>query len=100
MLKAGHLTDDAVTDIFYDNEKGEMLELSSRRCATRNTHGTGCTMSSAFAAMLAKGKSLQDAARGAKDFIAKAILAGAEYEIGHGHGPVNHFYDYEDKRQQ
>ena len=90
LLKAGHLTEDKLIDYFFDIEKGEMLELPSRRIATRNTHGTGCTMSSAFASLLAKGKTLPEAAQGAKDFITKAILAGAEYEIGHGHGPVNH----------
>lgn len=90
LLKAGHLTEDKLIDYFFDIEKDEMLELPSRRIATRNTHGTGCTMSSAFAAFLAKGVTLQEAAKGAKDFIASAILAGAAYEIGHGHGPVNH----------
>lgn len=93
LLKAGHLTEGTVADIFYDNETGETLVLESERCATRNTHGTGCTMSSAFASLLAKGETLQDAAKGAKDYITNAILAGAEYEIGHGHGPVKHFFD-------
>ena len=62
------------------------------RVETVNTHGTGCTLSSAFAAFLAKGASLDEAARLAKDYIAAAIAAGAEYKIGHGHGPVNHFH--------
>ena len=88
LLKAGHLHDDLLIDYFYDAERDEMLELPSRRTHTRNTHGTGCTMSSAFAALLARGATLQEAARGAKDFITKAITAGAKYEIGHGHGPV------------
>ena len=90
LLKAGHLTEDALIDYFFDVERGELLELPSKRIQTRNTHGTGCTMSSAFASMLAKGETLQEAAKGAKAFISNAILAGAEYEIGHGHGPVNH----------
>lgn len=93
LLKAGHLTEDKLTDYFYDAEKGEMLELPSTRTVTRNTHGTGCTMSSAFASMLAKGATLQEAAKGAKAFITNAILAGAEYEIGQGHGPVNWIKD-------
>lgn len=99
LLKAGHLALDNPTnynipstevliDYFYDNETGIMLELPSQRIDTRNTHGTGCTMSSALAALLAKGEGLKEAANGAKAFIAKAILDGAEYEIGHGHGPV------------
>ena len=81
-----------LTDYFYDAERGELIELPSQVVQTVNTHGTGCTMSSALAAHLAKGCSLQDAARGAKAYIAGAIADGAAYEIGHGHGPVNHFF--------
>ncbi|MDE6166573.1 MAG: bifunctional hydroxymethylpyrimidine kinase/phosphomethylpyrimidine kinase, partial [Muribaculaceae bacterium] len=65
--------------------------MESPKIATVNTHGTGCTLSSALAAMLARGASLNDAARGAKDYISEAIAAGAKYRIGHGHGPVQHF---------
>ena len=90
LLKAGHLAEDRLIDYFYDRERNELTELPSQRIRTRNTHGTGCTMSSALAALLAKGATLQEAAKGAKAFIANAILAGAAYEIGHGHGPVNH----------
>ena len=92
LLKAGHLIEDQLVDYFYDIETKTMLELPSARIRTQNTHGTGCTMSSAFAAQLAQGKTLQQAAISAKDFVANAILSGADYEIGHGHGPVNHFY--------
>lgn len=109
LLKAGHLAPDpsaaesraksgadsgamVLTDYFYDAERGELIELPSQAVRTVNTHGTGCTMSSALAAHLAKGCSLQEAARGAKAYIAGAIADGAAYEIGHGHGPVNHFF--------
>ena len=109
LLKAGHLAPEpdgaesrakseaepgtmVLTDYFYDAERGELIELPSQAVQTVNTHGTGCTMSSALAAHLAKGCSLQDAARGAKAYIAGAIADGAAYEIGHGHGPVNHFF--------
>lgn len=92
LLKAGHLTEDRLVDIFYDYETGQSLELPSVRIHTRNTHGTGCTMSSALASLLARGVSLTQAAAGAKLFINQAIIAGADYEIGHGFGPVNHFY--------
>lgn len=92
LLKAGHLIEDRLVDYFYDIETKTMLELPSARIRTQNTHGTGCTMSSAFAAQLAQGKTLQQAAISAKDYVANAILSGADYEIGHGHGPVNHFY--------
>lgn len=90
-LKAGHLSDARLIDVFFNAESGDMLFLESERLPTVNTHGTGCTLSSAFAAMLARGASLNDAARGAKDYISEAIAAGAKYRIGHGHGPVQHF---------
>ena len=59
---------------------------------TKNTHGTGCTLSSALAAALARGEGLTEAARSAKVYAEQAIIAGAEYEIGGGHGPVNHYF--------
>lgn len=90
LLKAGHLTEDRLIDIFYNNVDGSITELPSIRINTKNTHGTGCTMSSALASALAKGMSVVEAARFAKNFINEAIIAGADYEIGHGHGPVNH----------
>ena len=92
LLKAGHLVDDELIDIFYNNEIGEVIELSARRVDTPNTHGTGCTLSSAFAAQLAKGIPLTEAARAAKAYINNAIIHGAAYKIGNGHGPVCHFY--------
>ena len=92
LLKAGHLVDDELIDIFYNYETGEVAELSARRVDTPNTHGTGCTLSSAFAAQLAKGLPLTEAARAAKAYINAAIIHGAEYRIGNGHGPVCHFY--------
>lgn len=92
MLKAGHLENDRLVDIFYNAETDRSLRLASPRVNTRNTHGTGCTLSSAIAAYLAKGADLDTAARLAKDYIAAAIAAGARYEIGHGHGPVCHFH--------
>lgn len=93
LMKAGHLTEDELVDVFYNAEEGHCIELRSPRLYTQNTHGTGCTLSSAFASMLAQGKSLDDAARAAKDYISAAIASGAEYQIGHGHGPVNHFFN-------
>ena len=97
LLKAGHLSDDELVDVFYNAETDEIVRLASKRVRTCNTHGTGCTLSSAMAAFLAKGYSLNDEARGAKDYISKAIESGACYKIGHGHGPVNHFFAFNDK---
>ena len=92
LLKAGHLSGEILTDYFYNAEKDCMLLLPSQRVDTRNTHGTGCTLSSAFAAALARGEDLNTAAKSAKSYIGQAIISGAEYEIGGGHGPVNHFF--------
>lgn len=92
MLKAGHLNDNLLTDIFYNAETGKCARLTSPRVDTVNTHGTGCTLSSAIAARLALGDDLDTAARRAKDYIAAAIAAGASYQIGKGHGPVHHFH--------
>lgn len=94
LLKAGHLTDQKLIDIFYNAEEDRIIELASDRVATRNTHGTGCTLSSAIASFLAYGMSLDDAVRHAKDYITQAIVIGAGYEIGKGHGPVHHFYAF------
>ena len=93
LMKAGHLTDDRLVDVFYNAEEDRIVELPSARVHTQNTHGTGCTLSSAFASYIAQGLPLDDAARAATDYIHNAIVSGAGYEIGHGHGPVNHFWN-------
>lgn len=92
LLKAGHLTDDVLTDIFYNAEADEIVELRSKRLNTVNTHGTGCTLSSAIAAYISHGLPLNEAVRNAKDYINMAITKGANYKIGSGHGPVHHFF--------
>ena len=91
LLKAGHLTDETLTDYFYNVEDCTLTLLPSKRVNTKNTHGTGCTLSSALAAALARGEDLTTAAKSAKKYIKQAIISGADYEIGHGHGPVNHY---------
>ena len=100
LLKAGHMEGDNLVDFFYDNEAKVLIELPSKRVESRNTHGTGCTMSSAFASYLAKGYSLQDAARGAKEYINNAIIRGADYEIGHGHGATFLFTSAETENKE
>ncbi|QBG46371.1 bifunctional hydroxymethylpyrimidine kinase/phosphomethylpyrimidine kinase [Verrucomicrobia bacterium S94] len=92
LLKAGHLDGDKLTDVLYDFEKKEILRLQSERIRTRNTHGTGCTLSSSLAAYIARGFELQEAARRAKIYISNAVAGGADYDIGSGHGPVHHFH--------
>lgn len=91
-LKAGHLNTGELTDVLYNAENGRCTLLKSPRIDTRNTHGTGCTLSSALASFLALGCDLETAARRAKDYIHAAIASGAQYSIGRGHGPVDHFY--------
>lgn len=92
LLKAGHLEDDELVDILYNAETDNVIELKSHRCESANTHGTGCTLSSALASYLAQGMELDDAAHAAKLYISRAIETGANIKIGHGHGPVNHFF--------
>jgi hydroxymethylpyrimidine/phosphomethylpyrimidine kinase len=87
VVKGGHLTGDA-TDVFYDGD--HLVELPARRIETTSTHGTGCTLASAIAALLAQGQSLEDAISGAKVYLTAAIERA--YPLGHGHGPVHHFH--------
>lgn len=94
LLKAGHLYNQELVDVFYNAETNEIIELRSKRIETKNTHGTGCTFSSAIASFLAHDLPLNEAVRCAKEYIDKAIRAGAEYEIGKGHGPVHHFFNF------
>ena len=93
LLKAGHLDNDCLVDYFYNIEDNTITMLPSKRVQTKNTHGTGCTLSSAFASALARGEDLTVASKSAKKYIEQAIVSGAEYEIGHGHGPVNHGFN-------
>lgn len=94
LLKAGHLHENVLTDVFYNAETDEVINFTSDRVDTKNTHGTGCTFSSAIAAFLAHDLPLNEAVAKAKDYMEKAIRIGAEYEIGKGHGPVHHFYNF------
>jgi hydroxymethylpyrimidine/phosphomethylpyrimidine kinase len=70
------------------------IALSAPRIATKNTHGTGCSLSSAIAAGLAKGEDMETAVRHAKTWISAAIAAADRFTVGHGHGPVHHFHKF------
>jgi hydroxymethylpyrimidine/phosphomethylpyrimidine kinase len=94
LLKAGHLSDQKLIDIFYNAETDEIIELPSQRINTVNTHGTGCTLSSAIASFLAQQMPLTEAVTEAKNYINQAIQIGQNYKIGKGHGPVHHFFKY------
>jgi len=86
LVKGGHLTATA-TDLLYDGHEFHYLE--GERIETRNTHGTGCTLSAAIAARLAQGVSLLVAVRDAKSYVEQAIRQAPG--LGHGAGPLNHF---------
>lgn len=90
LLKGGHLPGERVADVLL-LENGEELVMDDARIATRNTHGTGCTLSSAIASYLALGEDLPDAVRMAREFVRKALEAGANVRTGGvGNGPLNH----------
>lgn len=94
LLKGGHLKTGETTDVLFIGPEDRFVTLDGKRIDTRNNHGTGCTLSSAVACFLAKGSSVEEACRSAKGYLQSAIEAGAEFEIGRGHGPVHHFYKY------
>ena len=94
LIKGGHLdNENTVVDILFIPEDDSIVTFADNRIHTKNNHGTGCTLSSAIAAFIAKGDSLENAVRAAKEYISGAIKAGEAYEIGKGHGPVHHFYN-------
>ncbi|MGE0630305.1 MAG: bifunctional hydroxymethylpyrimidine kinase/phosphomethylpyrimidine kinase [Hyphomicrobiaceae bacterium] len=91
LVKGGHFEDSAAVDVLAI--AGEPpVHISAPRIATSNTHGTGCTLSAAIAALLADGLSLKDAVRGGKTYLSQAIANGAELNIGQGNGPVDHLF--------
>ena len=89
VIKGGHLQGPAV-DLFFDGRK--IIALSAARLRSKNTHGTGCTFSAAVAACLARGATLEEAVRAAKQYITDAIRRG--FSVGAGHSPVHHFYRF------
>jgi len=93
LLKGGHLKGEESVDVLA--YAGGVKFFAAPRILTANTHGTGCTLSSAIAACLAKGLSLGDAVGGAKKYVTGAIKAADSLGVGHGHGPVAHFYEGE-----
>ena len=92
LIKGGHGQGPESTDYFVTSAGS--TALSAPRIATENTHGTGCSLSSAIAAGLAKGDDMETAVRNAKDWITAAIAAADRFTVGHGHGPVHHFHRF------
>lgn len=94
LIKGGHIDGKTKKDCLYIKEDNTIRRicLSSETVETANTHGTGCTLSSAITAFAARGMKLEQAVRNAKKYITEALKAGADIHTGNGHGPVNHFY--------
>ncbi len=90
LLKGGHLADGPAVDIIDDGER--QIELSAPRIPTKNTHGTGCTLSSAIAALLPQRPDPVAAIEGAKAYLTAAIADSGSLAVGGGHGPVHHFH--------
>jgi hydroxymethylpyrimidine/phosphomethylpyrimidine kinase len=90
LIKGGHGSGPESVDLLVRQDG--VVRLPTARIKTQNVHGTGCTLSSAIAAGLAKGLPLEDACREAKAYITEAIKASARLSIGKGHGPAHHFH--------
>ena len=90
LLKGGHLDGPESVDLLAGG--GDIIRLAAPRVATVNTHGTGCTLSSAVAAGLARGLDVADAVRRAKTYVSAALAAADSLDVGDGHGPIHHFH--------
>ena len=90
LLKGGHLEGAASSDLLFNGK--DVIELKADRIATKNTHGTGCTLSAAIAALLPISHSVEDAVEEAKRYITGAIRESGQLDVGHGNGPVHHFH--------
>ncbi len=90
LLKGGHLKESSDDCLYLGNE--DFHWFSTPKIATRNTHGTGCTLSAAIAAFLARGESLYHATLKAKEYLTSSIAAWAQGSVGRGNGPVHHFH--------
>jgi hydroxymethylpyrimidine/phosphomethylpyrimidine kinase len=89
LLKGGHLPGETVIDLLVTHA-GDEFWMKAPRIHSPNTHGTGCTLSSAMAAYLALGASLSDAVQSARAYVRAALQAGSQVRTGRGSGPLNH----------
>ena len=94
LIKSGHLDTVEVEDCLFDGSVDTLYTYPYKKVDTPNTHGTGCTLSSAIASYLALGFKLPEAVARAEDYIHAAVAAGADYQLGKGHGPVHHIFKY------
>ena len=94
LIKGGHLEGGKKIDKLYTSE-AEPATFVHDTIETRNTHGTGCTLSSAITSFMARGQKMTDAVAYAKEYLSNALEAGKDVHIGEGHGPVDHFFNPE-----
>ena len=94
LIKGGHMTGPLAEDCLVWQGGRSVDWLSAARIATGNGHGTGCTLSAAIAAGLAQGQDLGSAVKAAKDYVTAALAAGSDYRLGHGAGPLHHFFAF------
>ena len=92
LLKGGHLPTPLLTSLYFHGS-GQIQSFEYQKFDTRNTHGSGCTLSSAIASYIAQGKSLQKAVALGQDYVHQAIRNGADVSTGNGNGPLNHFFN-------
>ena len=92
LIKGGH--GQGAESVDYLIDANGTIALAAPRIATKSTHGTGCSLSSAIAAGLAKGEEMETAVRNAKAWISAAIASADRFSVGHGHGPIHHFHKY------
>ncbi|MEG1634531.1 MAG: bifunctional hydroxymethylpyrimidine kinase/phosphomethylpyrimidine kinase [Rikenellaceae bacterium] len=100
LLKGGHLSGHSIVDILYNLHTGSQRIFEFPNIPTKNTHGTGCSLSSAIAASLSQGLTTEESTEVAEKFIHNAILSGKDYLYGTGHGPINHFYKLWNKKSE
>lgn len=91
LVKGGHLPGDEAPDALVDARRERRQEFTGPRIPTSNTHGTGCSLSSALATLLARGEEPEDAVSAARDWLRESLRAGDALRVGRGHGPINHF---------
>lgn len=90
LLKGGHLPSNDTVDLLFNGDK--MIEIANQKIATKNTHGTGCSLSSAICALQARLQNVPEATRQAVAFIHQSIVHADQLSVGQGHGPIHHFH--------
>ena len=93
LVKGGHSTGEKMTDILVGSD-GNYKAFTAEKIDSNNTHGTGCTLSSAIATYLSMGYPLEESVARAKDYVFNAIMAAKDAKVGHGHGSTNHFWGF------